>query len=93
MQSPPAVHMKSDFEELSRIFNANEVKYLIPGGFAVMLYTEPAGLGPEDFTHEGLFYQIGQPPVQVDILMSSRGARPRRAVSALVPTRASGVLA
>jgi hypothetical protein len=24
-----------------RIFNANEVKYLIVGGYAVMLYTEP----------------------------------------------------
>jgi len=33
--------MNSDFEELLRIFNANEVKYLIVGGHAVMLDTEP----------------------------------------------------
>ena len=33
--------MNSDFEELLRIFNGNEVKYLIVGGYAVMLYTEP----------------------------------------------------
>jgi hypothetical protein len=33
--------MSSDFEELLRIFNGNEVNYLIVGGYAVMLYTEP----------------------------------------------------
>jgi hypothetical protein len=33
--------MSSDFEEQLRIFNGNEVKYLIIGGYAVMLYTEP----------------------------------------------------
>jgi len=35
------VSMNSDFEELLRIFSDNEVKYLIVGGHAVMLYTEP----------------------------------------------------
>jgi hypothetical protein len=40
-RSQPAVPMSSDFEELLRIFNGNEVKYLIVGGYAVMLYTEP----------------------------------------------------
>jgi len=33
--------MSSDFEELLRIFNGNEVRYLIVGGYAVILYTEP----------------------------------------------------
>jgi hypothetical protein len=33
--------MSSDFEELLRIFNGNEVKYLVVGGYAVMLYAEP----------------------------------------------------
>ena len=69
--------MNSDFEELLKIFNGNEVKYLVVGGYAVMLYTEPrytkdldvwfgaplAGLGPGDFAHKGFFYQNGQPPV------------------------------
>jgi hypothetical protein len=31
------------------------------------------GLGPDNFAHEGFFYQIGQPPVRVDILMSIDG--------------------
>jgi hypothetical protein len=37
----PAFPMSSDFEELLRIFNGNEVKYLVVGGYAVMLYAEP----------------------------------------------------
>lgn len=96
--------MHSDFEELLSIFNAHEVKYLVVGGHAVMLYTEPrytkdldlwieashenalrvfralaafgaplTGLTPADFAHEEFFYQIGVPPVRVDILMSLTG--------------------
>ncbi|MBV9867357.1 MAG: hypothetical protein JO316_18525 [Abitibacteriaceae bacterium] len=30
-------------------------------------------LTPEDFVHEGYFYQMGVPPVRVDILMSVSG--------------------
>ena len=41
MRPSQAVQMSSDFEELLRIFDGNEVKYLIVGGHAVMLYTEP----------------------------------------------------
>ena len=96
--------MSSDFEELLSIFNENEVKYLVVGGHAVMLYTEPrytkdldvwveadeenalrvfkglhqfgaplSGLSPADFANAGFFYQIGVPPVRVDILMSIDG--------------------
>lgn len=96
--------MHSDFEELLSIFNAHDVKYLIVGGHAVMLYTEPrytkdldlwveathenasrvfralatfgaplTGLSPDDFANEDFFYQIGVPPVRVDILMSISG--------------------
>jgi hypothetical protein len=96
--------MHSGFEELLSIFNAHEVKYLVVGGHAVMLYTEPrytkdldlwvepgpenasrvfralaafgaplTGLSPDDFAHEGFFYQIGVPPVRVDLLMSISG--------------------
>jgi hypothetical protein len=32
-----------------------------------------AGLKPGDFSRQGFFYQLGQPPVRVDILMSLDG--------------------
>lgn len=32
-----------------------------------------SNLTPEDFAHEGYFYQMGVPPVRVDILMSVPG--------------------
>ena len=41
MGAAPAEAMNSDFEELLSIFNENGVRYLIVGGHAVMLYTEP----------------------------------------------------
>ena len=31
------------------------------------------GMTEEDFAHEGYFYQMGVPPVRVDILMSMTG--------------------
>jgi Nucleotidyl transferase of unknown function (DUF2204) len=92
--------MHSDFEELLSIFNAHEVKYLIVGGHAVMLYTEPRytkdldiwvdasrenaakvfrALAPRlPASHQTIsrmrtFYQIGAPPVRVDVLMSMSG--------------------
>jgi hypothetical protein len=37
----PAVPMSSGFEELLKVFNDNAGKYLLVGGHAVMLYTEP----------------------------------------------------
>jgi hypothetical protein len=87
-----------------RLFNANRVEYLVVGGYAVMLYTEPrytnhpdiwiaatsenaarvydslaafgaplVGLTADDFGHEGFFYQLGRPPLRIDILMSIEG--------------------
>jgi hypothetical protein len=45
-------------------------------------------LSPDDFAHEDFFYQIGVPPVRVDILMSVTGltfsdAWPNRTESAI----------
>jgi hypothetical protein len=96
--------VNSDFKDLLSIFNAYHVKYLVIGGYAVMLYTEPrytkdldiwvsterenatavfqalrefgaplTDMTEEDFAHEGYFYQMGRPPVRVDILMSVTG--------------------
>jgi hypothetical protein len=45
--------MYSDFEELLNIFNAHEVKYLIVGGHAVMLYTEQRGFFLPDWGTAG----------------------------------------
>jgi len=33
--------VNSDFSDLLRIFNANSVKYLVIGGYALIQYTEP----------------------------------------------------
>lgn len=35
------VELKTDFKELLRFLNQNQVKYLVVGGYAVMKYTEP----------------------------------------------------
>jgi len=82
------------------------VKYLVVGGYAVMLYTEPrftkdlgllisveiknattvynalkefgaplVDLKAKDFSQEGYFYQMGRPPMRVDILMSIPGVK------------------
>ncbi len=95
--------MNTDFSDLLNIFNANEVRYLIVGAYAVMKYSEPRftkdldiwiqatsenaervfrslqefgapldGLTADDFAADG-FFQMGRPPVRVDILMSLDG--------------------
>ncbi len=103
-----------DFKELLSVFNAHSVRYLVVGGYAVMMYSEPrftkdldlwisvdpenaravysalrafgaplSGLTEESFSQEGFFYQMGVPPVRVDVMMSLPGmsfdeAWPRR---------------
>jgi hypothetical protein len=82
----------------------HEVRYLIIGGYAVMLYSEPrwtkdldlwialdpanasavyaalkefgaplARLTEKDFSEPGYFYQMGNPPLRVDIMMDIPG--------------------
>jgi hypothetical protein len=96
--------VNSDFTDLLRLFNDNNVKYLVIGGYAFIQYAEPrftkdldlwistdtenaalvykalkifgaplAGLTEADFSEEGYFYQMGVPPVRVDILMGIPG--------------------
>ncbi|RME56700.1 hypothetical protein D6779_10135 [Candidatus Parcubacteria bacterium] len=96
--------VNSDFTELLKLFNANNVRYLIVGGYALIQYAEPrytkdldlwistdtanaravfnalkafgaplAGLTEDDFAEEGYFYQMGRPPMRVDILMGIPG--------------------
>jgi len=95
-----------DFKELLNLFKKHNVKYLVVGGYAVMLYTEPrftknldllisieiknatavynalkefgaplVDLSVKDFSQEGYFYQMGRPPMRVDILMSIPGVK------------------
>lgn len=96
--------INSDFSDLLRLLDANGVRYLVVGGYAVVQYAEPrytkdldvwiradadnakavfralrefgaplGGLTEGDFASEGYFYQMGVPPVRVDILMGIPG--------------------
>jgi hypothetical protein len=98
--------VNSDFSDLLRTFNANHVKYLVIGGYAVVQYAEPRftkdldiwvstddvnakavykslhefgapleKLTARDFSEEGYFFQMGIPPVRVDILMGIPGGK------------------
>jgi len=103
-----------DFKELLSILERHEVRYLVIGGYAVMLYSEPrwtkdldiwialdaenaravfaalrefgaplSGLTEEDFSAPGYFYQMGNPPLRLDVMMDIPGgdfelAWPRR---------------
>jgi len=98
--------INSDFSDLLRIFNDNNVKYLVIGGYAVTQYTEPrftkdldlwvstdasnaaavykalrefgaplADMTEADFAEDGYFYQMGVPPVRVDIMMGIPGVQ------------------
>ena len=93
-----------DFKELLSVLEKHEVRYLVIGGYAVMLYSEPrwtkdldlwiatdatnaravfdalkefgaplAGLSSEDFSEPGYFYQMGNPPLRVDVMMEIPG--------------------
>jgi predicted nucleotidyltransferase len=93
-----------EFRELLSILEKHEVRYLVIGGYAVMLYSEPrwtkdldlwistdpanaratfealrefgaplAGLEEEDFARPGHFYQMGNPPLRVDVMMDIPG--------------------
>jgi len=98
--------VNSDFSDLLRLFNANNVEYLVIGGYALIQYAEPRytkdldlwistdpenasavfrslqsfgapleGLTQKDFAEDGFFYQMGVPPVRVDILMGIPGLK------------------
>jgi len=102
--SKAAMFVNSDFSDLLRLFNANQVRYLVIGGYALIQYAEPrytkdlnlwisteamnaravyqalrefgaplADLTAANFAQEGYFYQMGVPPVRVDILMGIPG--------------------
>jgi len=93
-----------DFKELLSILERHDVRYLVIGGYAVMLYSEPrwtkdldiwialdaanakavfsalrefgaplSGLTEEDFAAPGYFYQMGNPPLRLDIMMDIPG--------------------
>jgi len=102
--------VNSDFSDLLNLLNANNVKYLIIGGYALVQYAEPrytkdldiwiqadpenakavykalkdfgaplTGMTEADFAEEGYFYQMGRPPLRVDILMGIPGLEFRQA--------------
>jgi hypothetical protein len=96
--------VNSDFTDLLSLFNDNNVRYLVVGGYAVIQHAEPrftkdldlwistdpsnaravyqslkdfgaplTDLTEADFGEEGYFYQMGMPPVRVDVLMGIPG--------------------
>ena len=98
--------VNSDFSDLLRIFNDNNVRYMVIGGYAVAQYAEPpftkdlavlistdsvnaevvykallefgaplAGLTPKDFAEDGYFFQMGVPPVHIDLLVGIPGVQ------------------
>ena len=93
-----------DFRSLLNAMERHEARYLVVGGYAVMLYAEPrftkdldlwiavddenaravyralkefgaplAGLTERDFAVPGHFYQMGRPPLRVDVMMGIPG--------------------
>ena len=96
--------VNSDFSDLLKLFNDNNVKYLVIGGYALIQHAEPRAtkdldlwiatdfqnaaavykalkefgaplhdMTPDDFADDGYFYQMGYPPVRIDILMGIPG--------------------
>ncbi|MCY4079151.1 MAG: hypothetical protein OXF54_02830 [Caldilineaceae bacterium] len=115
--------VNSDFNDLLRIFNANRVKYLVIGGYALIQYTEPrftkdldlligtdirnasavfkalrefgaplSGLTENDFAEEGYFYQMGVPPVRIDVFMGIPGIEFEAAWERRMETDISGLI-
>lgn len=115
--------VNSDFNDLLRIFNANRVKYLVIGGYALIQYTEPrftkdldlligtdirnasavfkalrefgaplSGLTENDFAEEGYFYQMGVPPVRIDVFMGIPGIEFEAAWERRMETDFSGLI-
>src|SRR6266852_5398210 len=101
MRAEPTMESHSHFKDLLAVFARHEVRFLVVGGYAVMLYTEQrwtkdldlwvdtagdnpgrvfaalcefgaplAGCAAEDFRKEGMVFQMGAPPLRVDVLMS-----------------------
>ena len=60
--------MYRDFKELSSVFNAHGVRYLIVGGYAVSFHAQPRVT--KDI---GTFFRMGREPVAVDILPQIQG--------------------
>jgi hypothetical protein len=74
------IWIKADAENAAAIFQALQV-------FGAPL----AGMTEDDFAHEGYFYQIGVPPVRVDILMSIKGVNFQAAWARRVGAEVAGV--
>ena len=115
--------VNSDFTDLLKLFNDNNVRYLIIGGYAVIQYAEPrytkdldvwistdttnagavyralkefgaplAKLTDADFSKDGYFYQMGVPPMRVDVLMGIPGIEFEKAWTRRVAIDFDGLL-
>jgi hypothetical protein len=115
--------VNSDYSDLLRLFNDNNVRYLVIGGYAFIQYAEPrytkdldlwistnasnaaaifralrkfgaplTDMSEQDFAQEGYFYQMGYPPVRVDILMGIPGVEFESAWSSRVEIEFDGLI-
>ena len=97
--------VNSDFTDLLKVFNEQNIKYLVIGGYAFIQYAEPRFtkdldiwistdeingkavyaalkqfgaplrvISESDFSEDGTYYQMGIPPVRIDIFMGVPGA-------------------
>jgi len=81
-----------NFKELLQLLNDCQVDYLIVGGYAVMRFTlRHDGVTEGTFSVERTVYQIGVPPVRVDILTSISGCQFEEAWGRRVPGAMYGV--
>jgi Nucleotidyl transferase of unknown function (DUF2204) len=115
--------MDQDLKELLSALNAQNVKYLVVGGYAVGVHAEPratkdldifikadqengeavfralaaygaplAGYSVADFSDGGSWFQMGQPPLRIDILQQIDGVDFDEAWERRVETKIDGEL-
>ena len=64
----------NDINDFIALFNINKVRYLLVGGYAVILYSEPRYTKDIDFFIEPWnFFKLGRPPWRIDLITSLAG--------------------
>ena len=68
------MEVQKDFKEFPALLNANEVDFMIVGGYALAFHGAPRFTGDiDDCQKEDNVVQLGLPPVRIDIITSLSG--------------------